>query len=155
VHRESGIGLVVLTNTGRSADPGTLALDLAQTVLDEVPDVTEPWVPGTPVPDDVEALLGTWWSEGTQYALSWRAGTDEAVDGVDGGHIEIAAVGAPATRPASVLRREPDRGPDHWRVVSGREQGELLRAVRREDGSVERLYWATYPMTREHRAFGQ
>ncbi|HET8616345.1 MAG TPA: serine hydrolase domain-containing protein [Actinomycetales bacterium] len=155
VHRDSGWGVVALTNTGRSADPGSLALDLADVLLDEVPDDDEPWSPGPPVPDDVEGLLGTWWSEGTQYALSWRSGHDDLVDGSDSGHVELAAVGAPASRPPSVLRREPARGADHWRVVSGREQGELLRAVRSDDGSVTRLYWATYPMTREHRPFGQ
>jgi CubicO group peptidase (beta-lactamase class C family) len=154
VHRDSRLGVVVLTNTGRSAEPGGLALELADCVLDEVPEPDAPWIPGRPVPGDVEALLGIWWSEGTQYALVWRGGDDE-IDAVDGGHIEIEAVGAPASRPPSVLRREPDRGADHWRVVSGREQGELLRAVRGGDGSVERLYWATYPMARQHRAFGQ
>lgn len=157
VHRDSRLGVVVLTNTGRSAEPGGLALELADCVLDEAPEPDAPWIPGRPVPADVEALLGIWWSEGTQYALVWRGerGGDDEIDAVDGGHIEIEAVGAPASRPPSVLRREPDRGPDHWRVVSGREQGELLRAVRGDDGSVERLYWATYPMARQHRAFGQ
>jgi hypothetical protein len=155
VHRDSGLGVVVLTNTGRSANPGALALELAGTVLDEAPDEERPWAPRCPVPADVEAVLGTWWSEGTQYAVSWRSGEDELVDANEGGHLEIAAVDAPAGRPPSVLRREPDRGPDHWRVVSGREQGELLRAVRGADGSVARLYWATYPMAREHRPFGQ
>jgi hypothetical protein len=155
VHRDSRLGVVVLTNTGRVADPGGLALGLAETVLDEVPDEQVPWTPGPPVPADIEPLLGTWWSEGVQYALSWRSGDDELVDGTDGGHVELAAVDAPATRPPSVLRREPGRGAGHWRVVSGREQGELLRAVRDDDGSVSRLYWATYPMTRDHRAFGQ
>jgi CubicO group peptidase (beta-lactamase class C family) len=154
VHRDSRLGVVVLTNTGRSAEPGGLALELADCVLDEVPEPDAPWVPGRPVPVDVEALLGIWWSEGTQYAVRWRGGDDE-IDAVDGGHLEIEAVGTPASRPPSVLRREPDRGADHWRVVSGREQGELLRAVRGDDGSVERLYWATYPMARQHRAFGQ
>ena len=155
VHRDSGVGVVVLTNTGRAADPGGLALDVANVLLDEVPDVDEPWAPGRGVPGDVEGLLGTWWSEGTQYALSWRSGDDDVIDGTDGGHVELAAVGAPSSRPPSVLRREPSQGADRWRVVSGREQGELLRAVRAEDGSVTRLYWATYPMSREHRAFGQ
>lgn len=154
VHRDSGLGVVVLTNTGRSADPGGLALELAGIVLDEVPDEQAPWTPGAPVPSDVEPMLGTWWSEGTQYALSWRAGDDERVDGKEGGHVELAAVAAPAGRPPSVLRRDDASGADRWRVVSGREQGELLRAVREPDGSVSRLYWATYPMTREHRAFG-
>jgi CubicO group peptidase (beta-lactamase class C family) len=154
VHRDSRLGVVVLTNTGRSAEPGALALELADRVLDEAPEPDAPWIPGRPVPADVEALLGTWWSEGTQYAVTWRRGDDD-IDASDGGHLEIEAVGAPASRPPSVLRRESDRGPDHWRVVSGREQGELLRAVRGGDGSVERLYWATYPMARQHRAFGQ
>jgi CubicO group peptidase (beta-lactamase class C family) len=157
VHRDSRLAVVVLTNTGRSAAPGELALELAGTVLDELPDERDedrPWAPRSAVPADVEALLGTWWSEGTQYTVSWRAGEEE-LDAAEGGHLEIAAVGAPAGRPPSVLRREPERGADHWRVVSGREQGELLRVVRRGDGSVERLYWATYPMAREHRAFGQ
>jgi hypothetical protein len=47
-----------------------------------------------------------------------------------------------------------EEGPDRFRVVSGREQGELLRVVRGHDGSVERLYWATYPVTRDPRPFG-
>jgi hypothetical protein len=41
-----------------------------------------------------------------------------------------------------------------FRVVSGRAQGELLRVVRREDGSVEKLYWVTYPVTRDPRPCG-
>jgi CubicO group peptidase (beta-lactamase class C family) len=155
VHRDSGLAVVVLTNTGRSANPGGLALDLAGLVLDEAPDEDRPWAPHSAVPADVEAMLGPWWSEGTEYAVAWRGGEDELVDATEGGHLEITAVDAPVGRPPSVLRREPDRGPDHWRVVSGREQGELLRAVRGPDGSVVRLYWATYPMAREHRAFGQ
>jgi CubicO group peptidase (beta-lactamase class C family) len=158
VHRGSGLAVVVLTNTGRSAEPGGLALELAGMVLDEqldeAGDDDQPWAPRGAVPADVEALLGTWWSEGTEYALSWRGGADD-IDAADGGHLEIAAVGAPAGKPPSVLRREPQHGADHWRVVSGREQGELLRAVRGDDGSVVRLYWATYPMARQHRAFGQ
>jgi hypothetical protein len=50
-----------------------------------------------------------------------------------------------------VLRRD---GADRWRVVSGREQGELLRVVRDDAGAVVRLYWATYPMTRAPLPFG-
>jgi hypothetical protein len=48
---------------------------------------------------------------------------------------------------------EPD-GHDRWRVVEGRERGELLRAVRAEDGTVEKLYFATYPLTRTPSTFG-
>jgi hypothetical protein len=49
---------------------------------------------------------------------------------------------------------EPE-GDDVFRTISGREQGEVLRLVRDEDGTVTRLYWATYPFTRQQEVFGQ
>lgn len=154
VDRATRLGVVVLTNTSRVADPVGLALDTACTVLDEVPDPPAPWAPGAPVPADVEGMLGTWWAEGVQYALSWRQGEDELIDGREGGHVELATSGAPASARPAVLRRARPGDVDRWRVVSGREQGELLRVVRDEAGGVSRLYWATYPMTRDHRPFG-
>ena len=59
--------------------------------------------------------------------------------------------GAERPRPHAVFEQT---GPDHWTTVSGREEGEELRAVRAGDGSVHRLYWATYPMTRPPEVFG-
>jgi hypothetical protein len=47
-----------------------------------------------------------------------------------------------------------EEGPDRFRVVSGRETGEVLRVVRHADGTVDKLYWATYPVTRDPRPFG-
>jgi hypothetical protein len=44
--------------------------------------------------------------------------------------------------------------PGRFRVVSGRETGEVLRVVRHPDGRLDKLYWATYPVTRDPRAFG-
>jgi CubicO group peptidase (beta-lactamase class C family) len=151
IERDSGVVVAVLTNTSRAADPSSLALDLACDLLDAVPDEPVPWRPGTPVPADVEPLLGTWWAEGVEYAASWRRGDDPDVDGTDGGHLELRSAGAPASRPPSVLRRDGDR----WRVVSGREQGEVLRVVQDASGEPTRLYWATYPMTRRPLPFGQ
>ncbi len=151
VERDSGVVVAVLTNTSRAADPTTLALDLACDVLDAVPDEPAAWRPGRPVPADVEPLLGTWWAEGVEYAASWRRGDDPDVDGDDGGHLELRSVAAPASRPPSVLRRDGER----WRVVSGREQGEVLRVVHDASGAPTRLYWATYPMTRAPLPFGQ
>jgi hypothetical protein len=92
------------------------------------------------VPPHVEELLGPWWSEGTEFVFAARDG-----------RLEARPVGSPRERPPSVFAEE---GPDLFRVASGREQGELLRVVRRADGSVDRLYWATYPCTREPRTFG-
>ena len=44
---------------------------------------------------------------------------------------------------------------DLYRTVSGRERGEMLRITRREDGTVLKMNWATYLVTREPLAFGQ
>jgi CubicO group peptidase (beta-lactamase class C family) len=151
VERDSGVVVAVLTNTTRAADPNELALELACDLLDAVPDAPGPWRPGPPVPADVEPLLGPWWAEGVEYAASWRRGDDPEVDGAERGHLELRSVSAPASRPPSVLRRDGDR----WRVVSGREQGEVLRVVRDPSGTVTRLYWATYPMTRQPLPFGR
>lgn len=150
--RDSRLCVAALTNTSRGADPLGLSLDLAGTILDAVPDRSTPWRPGAPVPGDVEQLLGTWWSEGIEFTATWRAGDDPDVDGVEGGHLELRAVGQPSWSPAAVLRRD---GPDRWRVVCGREQGEVLRVVRDLAGTVSRLYWATYPVTRAPLPFGR
>jgi hypothetical protein len=140
VRRPEKLGAVALANTSAAADPTGLAIDLLARTLDDDPDPAEPWRPGPAVPPHVEELLGQWWSEGTAYAFSARDG-----------HLEARAVTAPLGRPPSVFAEE---GPDLFRVVSGGNQGERLRVVRREDGTVARLYWATYPVTRDPRPFG-
>ena len=140
VRRPAKVGAVALVNTSAGADPGALAVDLVLRVLDDDPDVTETWRPGPVVPEHLEELLGQWWSEGTPYVFSVREG-----------RLEVRAQAASRKRPPSVLA---EAGPDRFRVVSGREQGELLRVVRRPDGTVDRLYWATYPVTRDPRPFG-
>lgn len=140
VRRPAKVAAVALVNTSAGADPGALAVDLVLRVLDDDPDVTEPWRPGPGVPEHLEELLGQWWSEGTPYVFSVREG-----------RLEVRAQAASRKRPPAVLA---EAGPDRFRVVSGREQGELLRVVRRPDGTVDRLYWATYPVTRDPRPFG-
>jgi len=39
------------------------------------------------------------------------------------------------------------------RAVEGRERGEVLELVRADDGSLEKLYFATYAVTRAPKAF--
>jgi CubicO group peptidase (beta-lactamase class C family) len=139
VHRPERTGAVVLANTGADARPEALALDLAVAALDALPRTPEAWQPGGPVPAELEGVLGLWWTEGEQIVLSLREGRFQA-DLVHG----------PPGRKISWL--EPD-GPDRWRVVEGRERGELLRAVRDESGAVTKLYFVTYPLTREPATF--
>ena len=139
VHRAERTGAAVLTNTGAEAKPEALALDLATAALDALPRTPEPWRPGEPVPVELEGVLGLWWTEGEQIVLSLHGGRFQA-DLVNG---------APGRK---VSWFEP-AGPDRWRVVEGRERGELLRAVRDETGAVAKLYFVTYPLTREPSSF--
>ena len=94
---------------------------------------------GPEVDPAVRPLLGRWWSEGSEFVFSWSDGALSA------------AVAGAAHRPPAVFAAD---GHDQWRVVSGREAGELLRVVRDDGGAVTRLHWATYAFTREARVFG-
>jgi CubicO group peptidase (beta-lactamase class C family) len=114
---------------------GELGLSLARTTVEEWPVAPEAWRVGEPPPDDVVPLLGLWFVEASQVVLRWREGKLEARSPEDADW-----------EPSSIFERETD---DRWRTVSGPEHGEALRIVRAEDGSVERMVWAGYPVTRE------
>ena len=124
----------MLTNTGAGAGPEKLALDLAVAAIDALPPATDAWQPGEKPPAELEPMLGRWWTEGHEIVISWRKGRLEAalVDGAPG-------------RNVSYLEAEGD---DRWRVAEGRERGEVLRVVRDSGGEIEKLYFATYPLTR-------
>jgi CubicO group peptidase (beta-lactamase class C family) len=114
---------------------GELGLSLVRTTVEEWPAAPEQWRVGEPPPDDVVPLLGLWFIEATQIVLRWREGKLEARSPEDA-----------EWEPSSIFERETD---DRWRTVSGPEHGEALRIVRAENGSVERMVWAGYPVTRE------
>lgn len=139
VHRPERTGAVALCNTGAGAAPEALALDLAEAVLEELPRAPELWRPDAGAPEDVGQLLGRWWSEGSELVLSWRSGRLrlELVEGTPG-------------RNVSWLVPE---GEGCWRIVEGRELGELLLVVRDATGAPVKLYVATYPLTRAPAAF--
>jgi CubicO group peptidase (beta-lactamase class C family) len=138
--RRERVGAVILTNSDRWAKLSATGLDLAEAALEELAQEPERWAPEGAPPEDVVPLLGRWWSEGDETIFSWRRGRLEA---------QLAA--APAGREPSVFEPEAE---DRFRTVSGRERGEVLRVVRNGRGEVERLYWATYPFTREPETFG-
>jgi CubicO group peptidase (beta-lactamase class C family) len=141
VHRPERTGAAVLVNTSAGAAPDTLALDLSEAALDAHPRAPEVWRPDDGVPEDVVPLLGRWWSEGSELALSWR-----------GGRLRLEAFSYPEGRNVSWLTREEH---ERWRIVDGRELGELLRVVRDGQGAVVKLYVATYPLTRAPATFGE
>ena len=134
IHRPERTGAAVLCNTGAGARPEELALDLAEAVLSGIERRPRAWRPDDGAPADVEPLLGRWWSEGNELVLTWR---DE--------RLRLELVDGPSGRSVSWLTREGD---DRWRIVEGRELGELLRVARDDDGGPVKLYVATYPLTR-------
>jgi CubicO group peptidase (beta-lactamase class C family) len=140
VERRERTGAAVLTNTGAGADPETLAVELACVAIDRQPRVPPRWEPRD-VPSETDELLGLWWVEGSPLEISYRDG-----------RLQAELMDGPVGRRISYL--EPD-GTDRWRVVEGREQGELVRAVRDENGMVVKLYVATYPVTRHPSTFGE
>ncbi len=141
VHRDSATGGICLMNATSAPDPAPLAVELAGYVLEHEPAEPDLWRPGTEVPAELVGVLGRWFSEGQAFTFSVRQGK-----------LEARSDAAPADKPPSVFAK---MGDDVYRTESGREQGELLRITRDPDGTVTKMNWATYLVTREPYAFGE
>jgi hypothetical protein len=138
--RRYRVGAVALTNSGLWPKLSETGLALAEAALEQFTPELEPWVPEEPPPEKIVTLLGRWWSEGSETVFSWRHGK-----------LEARLATAPPEREPSVFEQEGD---DRFRTVSGGERGEVLRVVRDGSGAVVKLYWATYPFTREPEIIG-
>ena len=132
VHRTSQVGAAALTNSGTRGDMELFAIRLTAKARELWPDPIEPWRPEEAPPDDVGALLGRWWSEGTEFVFWWERGA-----------LQAKVVGTPPGRAETTFERDGDG----WRAAAGRERGERLRV----DG--ERLIWAGYAFTRAQEPF--
>jgi len=139
VSRDEKLGAAVLTN-GDTVNPAELVLALIDKTRERYPPEVPAWRPDAGAPPELAGVLGRWWSEGFEFVFRWKDGVLEARS---------------AEAPEWMLwaRFEP-LGDDRFRTVHGRERGELLRIVRDDDGTPTKLYWATYPMTREPVVFG-
>ena len=132
-----GTSVALLCNTGSGIGIAQLAAD----VLEAVGEVAEkPWGPGAAAPGEVDGILGRWSSEWTEWVFSWS-----------GEALEARPAGAPDAQPERYRRLEGDL----WVCERGVQRGEEMRVVRDPDGSVVKLYVATYPFTREPRVFGK
>ena len=139
VDREDGVGAAVLLN-GANASPSEVSLELVETTRKRYPHESNAWLPSAPPAEELASALGRWWSEGSEFVFRWHEG-----------RLEARLAEAPSWQPWA--RFEP-LDADRFRTVFGRERGELLRLVRDSEGTVTRMYWATYPLSREPEATG-
>jgi len=137
VRRPDGVGVIAFANSTSRALSVTLAADLLDAVLDDAPTVARAWVPEQRHPD-LEELLGPWWSEGEEVVLEIRSG-------------ELwMRVPAGSANDETRFARE---SATTFRAVEGRERGEVLELVPSDSGPMQKLYFATYALTRRPLAF--
>lgn len=135
--RSARTAVTVFTNVTRGVRPGPLAAEILDDVLTHLPAEPSPTPPSTqPAPPDAMGVLGRWWCEAEETVFIWHDGAL---------HAHLAD--QPATTRSTFTRLDAD----HYRVASGRLQGERLRVMRDPDGNVTELEWATYPFTRTPR----
>jgi CubicO group peptidase (beta-lactamase class C family) len=139
VDREDKLGAAVLVN-GENVGPADVTLALVDKTRDRFPPEAAVWRPSAAPPPDLATALGRWWSEGAEFVFRWHDG-----------RLEARLAEAPPWQPWA--RFEP-LDADRFRTVFGRERGELLRLVRDDAGTVTRMYWATYPLSREPEVTG-
>jgi CubicO group peptidase (beta-lactamase class C family) len=133
------IGVAALTNSG-TARLSPLIKQLIAKTIDVMPAAPDPWRVEDEPPAEIASALGRWWLEGHEIVFHWRKG-----------RLEARYEGSEDWEPSSIFA--PEEG-DRWRTVSGPEHGELLRLERGSDGRVDRMYWATYRLTRDPTPFG-
>jgi hypothetical protein len=96
------------------------------------PEPVDVWRPEQEPPAEVRAILGHWWSEGSEFVFWW-----------EGGALKAKVVGTPPGRGETTFEREGEA----WRASAGRERGERLRI----DGG--QLIWSGYAFTRAQEPF--
>jgi CubicO group peptidase (beta-lactamase class C family) len=131
---EDDVAAVVLTNCTSGVPVATVGADLVRIVADAEPRIPEPWRPLRDVDASVLELAGQWY---------W---------GTQGFGLRLLAEGLVSLEPlAGNGRRSRFRanGDGTWTGLEGYYAGELLRAVRRPDGSVDHLDLGSFVFTRQ------
>jgi CubicO group peptidase (beta-lactamase class C family) len=135
VHRGSGTGVVVFTNTYTlpGSAIGRVGVRLLDLVLDTEPVPARTWLPAAaPPPAPIAPLCGRWWWMGREYEARW--------DGV-----ALVLQGTAAGAEAWSFTPE---GPDRWRGRTGEQAGEVLAVLRDAHGNVVGLDLATFVFRR-------
>ncbi|MFG2308954.1 serine hydrolase domain-containing protein [Streptomyces sp. NPDC048566] len=131
---EDDVAAVVLANCTSGPATFTVAADLVRIVAEAEPRIPAPWRPMSEVDPAVLELVGQWYWGTQPFGLSAPA---------DGGLVlgPLSGVGRGARFRAN------DDGT--WTGLDGYYEGELLRSVRREDGSVSHLDLGSFVFTRQ------
>lgn len=132
---EDRLAAVVLANCTSGPAVTAIAADLVRIVAEAEPRLPEPWRPMTAADDAVVQLAGPWYW-GT-HASALRLMAD--------GTAELGPIAAGRGRSA---RFRPN-GDGTWTGLNGYYAGEILRVVRRPDGSVSHLDLGSFVFTRE------
>jgi CubicO group peptidase (beta-lactamase class C family) len=131
---DDDVAAVVLTNCTSGPLPGALGADLVRIVAEAEPKIPEPWRPLPDVEPSVLELAGQWYWGTQVFALRLTA---------DGG-VSLGPLAANGRR-----SRFRANGDGTWTGLEGYYAGELLRAVRRPDGSVSHLDLGSFVFTRQ------
>ncbi|WP_399927100.1 serine hydrolase domain-containing protein [Streptomyces kanamyceticus] len=134
VSEQEGVAAVALANCTSGPLVATLAADLVKIVAEAEPRIPEPWRPLPEVDEKVLELAGPWYW-GTQV-LALRLSAD--------GGVELGPLSG-----AGRQARFRSNGDGTWTGLDGYYAGELLRPVRRTDGSVSHLDLGSFVFTRK------
>ncbi|MCF2537647.1 beta-lactamase family protein [Streptomyces sp. FB2] len=131
---DDDVAAVVLANCTSGPLPFTVAADLVRIVAEAEPRFPEPWRPMPDVDPAVLELTGPWYW-GT-YAVGLRLGAE--------GMVTLEPLSGKGR--GSRFRANGD---GTWTGLEGYYAGELLKAVRRPDGTVDHLDLGSFVFTRQ------
>ncbi|MGV4888386.1 serine hydrolase domain-containing protein [Streptomyces viridosporus] len=128
------VAAVVLANCTSGPAPFTVAADLVRIVAEAEPRIPAPWRPLRDAEPAVLELVGQWYWGTQAFALRWSA---------DGG-VSLEPLSGIGRR-----SRFRSNGDGTWTGLEGYYAGELLKPVRRPDGSVSHLDLGSFVFTRQ------
>ncbi|MET9833056.1 serine hydrolase domain-containing protein [Streptomyces sp. NPDC006385] len=131
---EDDVAAVVLANCTSGPPVSLVAADLVRIVAEAEPRIPEPWRPMHDVDAAVLELAGQWYW-GT-YAFALRLTAD--------GLVSLEPLSGKGRR-----SRFRANGDGTWTGLEGYYAGELLKAVRRPDGTVDHLDLGSFAFTRQ------
>ncbi|MEU9520253.1 serine hydrolase domain-containing protein [Streptomyces sp. NPDC048224] len=131
---EDDVAAVVLTNCTSGPLIGGLGADLVRLVAEAEPRIPAPWRPLPEVDPSVLELAGQWYWGTQAFALRLTS---------DGG-VSLGPLSGQGRR-----SRFRVNGDGTWTGLEGYYAGELLRAVRRPDGTVSHLDLGSFVFTRQ------